>query len=98
VVAWLAPIILPRHAAVEAFFSPSLNGGIPSSGVRLGDIGVGDLGDFGFIDTRRNASKSSDFQNTAYIRRDDNEPGESHSTGKRGKPSIVLSTANIDDK
>lgn len=32
-----------------------LNGGMPSSGVRLGDIGVGDLGDFGFIDTRRNA-------------------------------------------
>jgi hypothetical protein len=26
------------------FFSASLNGGIPSSGVRLGDIGVGDLG------------------------------------------------------
>ena len=32
-----------------------LRGGQPSSGVRLGDMGVGDLGDFGFIDTLKNA-------------------------------------------
>lgn len=32
-----------------------LSGGRPSSGERLGDIGVGDLGDFGFIETRKNA-------------------------------------------
>ena len=89
----LAPII---HDMLQwrPSFSASLNGGMPSSGVRLGDIGVGDLGDFGFIDTRRNASKSSDFQNPAY-RRDDHEPSKTHSTGRPGKPFIVLSTANI---
>ena len=32
-----------------------LRGGQASSGVRLGDMGVGDLGDFGFIDTLKNA-------------------------------------------
>jgi len=52
-----APVGVPVPPVVPSICRSRgrLSGGMPSSGVRLGDIGVGDLGDFGFIDTRRNA-------------------------------------------